>query len=269
MSDLISFSFESANVRILKDEKGEPLFVGKDLCDVLGYADHTNAMKQHCRGVVKRHPIVDAIGRTQEVRVLTEPDMLRLIVNSKLPAAQKFEAWVFEEVLPTLRKTGEYNIPKKREPSQATIASQASALFPKLKAVAECIGITGNAAAISANQAVMKVTGVNLLSLLEQTHLPADPRGQTYTATAIAKRVGATGPSTINWLLEEKGLHTKVDRGWMPTEHGLQFGEWYDTSKRHSNGTPIKQWKWFDEVINEITPLDVSGMRLQIAPVPV
>lgn len=71
---------------------GEPLFVGKDLCEALGYSNPNDEMKQHCSGVAKRYPVVDSLGRTQEARVLTEPDMYRLIAGSQLPAAQGFEA---------------------------------------------------------------------------------------------------------------------------------------------------------------------------------
>lgn len=109
--NLIPMQFENANIRVVTDESGEPWFVGKDVAEALGYADPTNAMKQHCRGVVKRHPIVDALGRAQEARILSEPDVLRLIVRSTLPAAERFERWVFEDVLPTIRKTGGYGKP--------------------------------------------------------------------------------------------------------------------------------------------------------------
>jgi len=83
-----------------------PWFAGKDVCDILGYKDPTNAIKQHCRGVVKHHPIEDNLGRIQETRIINEPDLYRLIANSKLPSAVKFEKWVFEEMIPTVRKTG-------------------------------------------------------------------------------------------------------------------------------------------------------------------
>lgn len=96
---------------VLGSRKPKALFVAKDVCLALGYADPTNAMKQHCRGVVKRHPILDSLGRTQEARVLTEPDVLRLIIGSTLPSAVAFERWVFEEVLPSIRKTGAYLAP--------------------------------------------------------------------------------------------------------------------------------------------------------------
>jgi prophage antirepressor-like protein len=108
---VIPFQFGEKLVRTVTDERGEPLFVGKDVCDVLGYADHTNAMKQHCKGVVKHHPL-QTPGGVQDLRVLSEPDVLRLIISSKLPAAAAFERWVFEDVLPTIRKTGKYEASK-------------------------------------------------------------------------------------------------------------------------------------------------------------
>ena len=110
MADMNVFAFDSQAVRVVM-ESGEPWFVGKDVAVVLGYADTVNALKQHCKGVVKRHPLQTA-GGMQDVRIISEPDMLRLIVGSKLPAAERFERWVFEEVLPSIRKTGSYVDPQ-------------------------------------------------------------------------------------------------------------------------------------------------------------
>lgn len=110
----IVFQFQSNTpVRVIT-LNNEPWFVGKDVTTALGYADSTNALKQHCRGVVKRHPIVDSLGRAQEIRIISQSDMLRLIVGSKLPSAEKFERWVFEEVLPAILKTGAYALPQPR-----------------------------------------------------------------------------------------------------------------------------------------------------------
>lgn len=94
----------------MTDEHGEPWFVAKDVCDLLGYANPSDAVGRHCKGVVKRYPLQTA-GGMQDVRVLSEGDTLRLIVNSAMPAAQEFEAWVFDEVLPTIRRTGSYQRP--------------------------------------------------------------------------------------------------------------------------------------------------------------
>ena len=101
------FSFQTSTIRTVTLD-GEHWFVAKDVAEALGYKDPSMATRSHCRGVSKLHPILDSLGRTQEVRIIREPDLYRLIVGSTLPAAQAFEAWVFEEVLPTLHKTGRY-----------------------------------------------------------------------------------------------------------------------------------------------------------------
>ncbi|WP_295450908.1 BRO family protein [uncultured Thiodictyon sp.] len=104
------FSFESHQVRVLTDDHGEPLFVAKDVAEALGYKDPTTAIKSHCRGVQELHPIQDALGRPQDVRVIREPDLYRLIFGSTLPSAQDFERLVVEDILPSIRKTGAYRV---------------------------------------------------------------------------------------------------------------------------------------------------------------
>ncbi len=113
MTTNTTFQFLGADVRILIDERGEPQFVGRDVCEVLGYANPNDAMNNHCRGVAKHYPITDSLGRAQEVRILTEGDVMRLIVSSTLPKAVEFERLVFDEILPSIRKTGKYRIGQK------------------------------------------------------------------------------------------------------------------------------------------------------------
>ena len=108
MQEIIPFVFEGYQIRVVRDENGDALFVGKDICEALGYTNPNKAMGDHCKGVTKRYPIVDSIGRTQQVRVLTEGDMYRLMTHSKLESAERFESLVFDEILPTIRKTGRY-----------------------------------------------------------------------------------------------------------------------------------------------------------------
>ena len=109
MNELSTNLFEESEVRIVNHD-GEILFVGADVCKALGFKNDSDAMQRHCRGVVKRYPITDALGRQQEVRVLTEPDVFRLITHSKKEKAQRFEKWVFEDVLPSIRRTGSYTV---------------------------------------------------------------------------------------------------------------------------------------------------------------
>lgn len=98
----------------------KPYFVAIDIAKALGYKDTTNAIKQHCRWVVKHKvPHPQSKNKTLEVNVIPEGDMYRLITNSELPSAEKFESWVFDEVLPQIRKTGSYQIPKMSKELQA------------------------------------------------------------------------------------------------------------------------------------------------------
>lgn len=93
------------SVRILYED-GKPLFCGADACKALGYKNQHDALTRHCKGVVKRYPLTN--GGKQQMNFLPEGDLYRLITHSKLPSAEKFERWVFDEVLPAIRKSGMY-----------------------------------------------------------------------------------------------------------------------------------------------------------------
>lgn len=80
------------------------LFCGADIAKALGYSNPSKALGDHCKGVTKRYTPTNS--GTQEMSFIPEGDVYRLIVRSNLPAAEKFERWVFEEVLPTIRKHG-------------------------------------------------------------------------------------------------------------------------------------------------------------------
>lgn len=95
-------SEEFGQVRIVSLE-GREYFVAKDIANVLGYSNPRDAISRHCRGVVK-HDSFKESGNT--ISLIPEGDVYRLIARSKLPQAEKFESWVFDDVLPTIRKTG-------------------------------------------------------------------------------------------------------------------------------------------------------------------
>jgi prophage antirepressor-like protein len=107
--NIIIFNFDESQVRTQIDEHGNPLFCASDVARVLGYKNTNKAIGDHCYGVTKRY-LIDSMGRKQETNFLYEPDLYRLITRSRLPEAIRFEKWVFEVVLPSIRKTGGYSI---------------------------------------------------------------------------------------------------------------------------------------------------------------
>lgn len=99
-------SEEFGSVRII-EENNSFLFCASDVAKALGYSNIHSALQRHCKGVVKRDTVTSTRG-VQALTYIPEGDVYRLIVHSKLPSAERFERWVFDEVLPSLRKNGIY-----------------------------------------------------------------------------------------------------------------------------------------------------------------
>lgn len=102
-------SAEFGAVRTLKTDDGKVLFCGADVAKALGYSNAPDAISKHCKkdGIAKCDSI-DSLGRKNTFSFITEGNVYRLITHSKLPNAERFEAWVFDEVLPEIRRTGSY-----------------------------------------------------------------------------------------------------------------------------------------------------------------
>lgn len=84
----------------------KPWFVASDVASALGYSNPRKAVADHCKGVTKRDTPTSS--GTQSISYINEGDVYRLIMKSKLPSAERFESWVVDEVLPSIRKNGGY-----------------------------------------------------------------------------------------------------------------------------------------------------------------
>ena len=104
---VLCYYFNGNPLRATKDKDGQVWVCAKDVCDTLGYKNTSKAISDHCRGVTLRYTLQTS-GGTQEVLMISEPDLMRLTCRSKMPDAVRFEKWVFEEVLPEIRKNGGY-----------------------------------------------------------------------------------------------------------------------------------------------------------------
>jgi anti-repressor protein len=91
-------------------ENDKPLFPASECAKILGYAIPRKAIIDHCKGVLKRNTLTN--GGLQEINYIPEGDLYRLIIKSRLPEADKFESWIFDEVLPSIRKYGAYMTPE-------------------------------------------------------------------------------------------------------------------------------------------------------------
>lgn len=129
MNKLQVFSSENfGQVRVLGD-KENPLFCASDVCKALGYANGKDTiLRLFGDGVANYYPIIDTLGREQEARFLTESQLYKLIMRSNAKNAEAFQDWVCGEVLPSIRKTGQYQTQFKVPQSYAEALLEAGRL---------------------------------------------------------------------------------------------------------------------------------------------
>jgi anti-repressor protein len=113
MTELINhvdetFNFNESRIRVIGNYE-TPLFVAKDICEILGLKDVSNALL-NIPEKWKGAKVISTLGGEQNMRIINEAGLYKLIMRSNKPIAQKFQEVVCEEILPTLRKKGEYKI---------------------------------------------------------------------------------------------------------------------------------------------------------------
>ena len=177
--------------------KGAPYFVGNDIARPLGYKNTRKAISDHCRGVTKWS--IPTKGGKQQMNVIPESDLYRLVVNSELPEAERFEKWVFEEVLPSIRKHGAYMTPQTIEEALLnpdTIIQLATRLKEEQSINKKQQQIIGE----------LKPKADYMDSILQNKGL--------VTITQIAKDYGMTGQK-MNRLLHELKVQYKQSGQWL------------------------------------------------------
>lgn len=230
MNDMQVFSNpEFGEVRTI-EESGAILFCGSDVAKALGYTNPSKALNDHCRGdLTKRYPIVDALGRTQEAIFIPESDLYRLVFSSKLPTAEKFTDWVTKEVLPSIRKTGGYALPKDYP---AALRALADAEEAKLRLLAE-------------NQQQAQVIA-DFEPIRQYVDTILESKG-TMATSQIAADYGLTAQK-LNKILHEGGVQRNVNGQWLL--YAKYMGKGYTKSKTiqiiRSDGRPdtIMQTQW-------------------------
>lgn len=176
------------------EENGAVLFCGSDVAKALGYSRPNDAVSAHCRATVKRSTPIS--GKMQEINFIPESDLYRLVFSSKLPTAEKFTDWVTSEVLPTIRRTGGYALPKDY-PSALRALADAEESRQKL--------LTENA---QQKQAI-----ADMAPIRQYVDLILESPG-TVTTTQIAADYGMSAKA-LNRILNEAGIQRSVNGQWI------------------------------------------------------
>jgi prophage antirepressor-like protein len=256
MSNIVEFAFENKEVRIT-DRNGKNWFVLRDVLSAMNSKTKRQEAVESVedslgKGEVDTLPISDSLGRMQEALIISEPAVTYLLARSNTEEGKRLNKWIHTEVLPSIRKTGQYK-------STTNITEIPKQEFDALLYVAKLIGLDHNASVISANNATKKITGINFLELLDQTHLIAEnQKDLIFTPTELGKQISISGQQ-FNLLLAAAGLQTKNDKQWVPTEKAKDLYRILDTGKKHLNGTLVQQIKWNNSVVEIIKPFMVES----------
>lgn len=128
------FNFNQSNVRV-QTVNHEPFFCLKDVAEILEIKD-TKAKNFNLKADgVENFPLIDSMGRKQEATFINEPNLYRVIFRSRKAEAVKFQDWIFEEVIPQIRKTGGYQVGQKTTADDRTGLRQAVAALVGRKGI--------------------------------------------------------------------------------------------------------------------------------------
>lgn len=243
MQDLQVFSYEGGQVTTVIVD-GELWFLANDVCQLLGYVNPRDAVARHCKekGVAKHDTPTQ--GGMQSRTYINEPNLYRLITKSKLPSADKFEAWVFEEVLPAIRKTGSYSI----QPQPALPQTY-------LEALKELVAKTEQAEALQAKvlEDAPKVEGYEqLMSSEGLLSIQQVARLLGWSPNKFFAQLRADG-----YLMDGKRLGK--DRHNLPYS---QYAEWFEVKVKgwavgNTSGTHTRVW---------VTSKGLDRLRVRYAP---
>lgn len=240
-----AFSFNSLEIRVLKDENDEPLLCAKDICAVLEYVNSRKALADHVplEGVTKRDTLTP--GGWQELSYVNESGLYALITGSRSNAAVKFRKWLFEEVLPSIRKTGSYST--QQTTSMRFVTEDAKAYHE----LAVLFGNSQSSASAQTAHFISREHGRDVKNLL--TTNVSDTQDMLQNPTELGYNIGISARA-VNSKLAALGLQEKTGKKWAPTESGMEYCQVLDVGKKHSDGTPIQQIKWFKtKTINAIS----------------
>ncbi|WP_353892925.1 phage antirepressor KilAC domain-containing protein [Proteinivorax hydrogeniformans] len=200
---------------------GKEYFPATECAKILGYVDPYDAVNRHTKGSVKHR--VPTSGGEQEIKFIPEGDLYRLIVKSKLPEAERFERWIFDEVLPDIRKHGVYMADKLLDDilKNPDLGIKIFTEYKEAKAKAKELELENAKNRQMIGELKPKASYYDLI-LQNKSVVPI---------TVIAKDYGMSGRA-LNKLLHELGVQYKMHGTWLLYQHYADMG--YTQSKTHA-----------------------------------
>lgn len=209
---------------------GEPMFCLADVAKALGYSNPAKAVIDHCKGVTVLE--TPTKGGLQPIKFGKESEVYRLSMKSNLPSAEQFQDWICEEVLPSIRKTGQYKISKSAEKESKEIEIKEKEL--RIEEAKLYWEMSKSGKFLPKYSQVLGVYAANSLSGNNTIPLPVLEK-KRYKAGDIARMLGTSGKK-IGMIAKANNLKTE------------EYGEWVEDKSRFSNKqTP--NFEYYENVI--------------------
>nr|DAZ51869.1 MAG TPA: repressor domain protein [Caudoviricetes sp.] len=232
-NNIVAFKYEEQQVRTI-EKNGEPWFVGKDVADILGYSDTAQAVRKHIDNEDKGVVEMTTPGGKQPVTIINESGLYSLILSSKLPTAKKFKHWVTSEVLPSIRKTGEYKITPAQQNRldimERNSRSREASLWLRISAQVK----SDTYRQVCASYASTVLAGREVIPLPQTTQ-------HHYSATEIGKMFGVSKQAIGN-LANTYGMKTD------------EYGAWYHDKSPYS-AKEVDVFKYNDRAVQRFRDL--------------
>lgn len=244
MNDLMILNNpEFGQVRTIVED-GRKLYVGKDIAICLKYAKPQNAVAAHCKGALKRGILTN--GGMQEMLVIDRGDVVRLITHSEMPEAQRFESWIFDDMVPTVMETGTYTIPGATSgENDKLLRAQAMLVNAKTRQARLMLDMASDERLSPQAVELLKIEAAQVCTGKIISYRPVVPEGKEYTATEIGQMFGLSA--------------NKI--GSIANQHGLKTGEngaWVLDKSRHSS-KQVKTFRYNDQGVGRFREIIEGG----------
>ena len=258
MADLQTFeNADFGQVRIFLTDNGGFEILAKDVANALGYPENSDTTRlmnvpddwQYLRKL-------DTDSGLQDTLVLNEPGLYFFLGHSEKQQALPFQKWLFNEVLPSLRKTGSYVLPKHEPvPPQKPVPGSLTDRLPLILEMFKLAKIEGNQLILALDKIHLIEGGYSIIKELD-INLVAPQPTILLTPSEVGRSLDPQLCSrSVNKILCAMNYQIKIDeKNYEPLEAAHGLGVMLDTCKQHSLGTPIRQLKWSSEIIFHIQP---------------
>jgi prophage antirepressor-like protein len=267
MSNLTVFNFESKEVRFV-GTADNPWWVAADVCEVLEHSNPSSAIARLDDDDKKLLDPKQYLGSAsnQEFWAINESGLYSLVLTSRKPQAKRFKKWITSEVIPSIRKTGKYELPNAQTqlptPTPSEISEVVNLIFQGTDLNPNLIaGVRANANAARRRASFARQhPQLALAAEAAKSALSIEVESNLLTPTAVGEKLSSTTGQTwsairVNKVLIELGLQEKNPAGknpsYFPTEKGKQYGCLVlDTAKGHEK--TVQHLRWYPSVVEAL-----------------